>query len=494
MSFRIAIGALLFEGNTFSPVVTGVRDFHNKYFHSGQALVRSLRGGAVEMSGAISVLETANSELVPLFATHGGSGGRVSAVAYKKLRENLLSPLRAAGHLDGLYLGLHGAFLSQGIDDVEGDILEAARSIVGKAPIVISCDLHAHVTPTMTDLADMIIGYQHYPHDDARQTGERAAKLLLGALKGEIKPVMAVRKAPMIVPPPNSDTHGGGPMSKLNQWAREKETQGVALAISYFPVQPWLDLADVGFSAAVITNDDPEGADGMALQLCKEAWRRRHEFDMPLFRPNDAIRRGLAIEGGPVILSDTADCVGGGGSGDSAVVLRALLESRSDAPAVMLIVDPETVRQSERAGVGRRFHAFIGNKVDSRYGEPVEVEAEVIRLFDGQFSYTGGIMAGPATMGPSAVIRVGPVNVVVSTYSSYEYADEQFLAAGVDPRHCKFVVVKNPMNYKAAYEYARAAMLLDTPGPTSCNLAALPWQHMSRPRFPLDDDFQPEFV
>jgi microcystin degradation protein MlrC len=282
-------------------------------------------------------------------------------------------------------------------------------------------------------------------------------------------------------------------MVELHRWARAAEADADVLAVSYFPVQPWLDLPEVGFAAVVVTDGQPQKADEVALQLCREAWGRRHEFLAELVEPLEAIHKGLGVEGRPIVLSDTADCTGGGGSGDSAVVLKALLEAGTDAPAVILIVDPETVQQSELAGVRNRFTARIGNKMNPVYGDPVETEVEVLRLFSGDFSYTGGIIAGPATMGPSALLEAGPVHVVVSTYSSYEYADEQFRAAGLDPRHYKFVVVKNPMNYLAAYSYAPAKMVLDTPGPTTCNLAAVAWQRITRPRFPIDTDFLPQF-
>jgi microcystin degradation protein MlrC len=493
MRYCIAIGALLFEGNTLSPVVATIQDFRNKYFHSGADLVEKLRGGAVEMSGAIAALEEARAEIVPLFATHGGAGGRVAADAYRELKGLLLTPLKDAGDLDGVYLALHGAFVCEGVDDVEGDILADVREVVGDIPLVISCDLHAHITARMMTHADSIIGYRHYPHDDARDTGERCTQMLLQTLGGEIRPVTGVRKAPMLLPPLNSRTTGAGPMVEMHRWARAAEAEDDILAVSYFPVQPWLDLPEVGFAAVVVTDGDLQKADDLAVQLCQEAWQRRHEFLAELVEPQEAIHKGLAIEGQPIILSDTADCTGGGGSGDSAIVLKALLDSGVNAPAIILIVDPETVQESRLAGAGNRFRARIGNKVNPVYGAPVEAEVEVLRLFSGDFSYTGGIMAGPATMGPAALLRAGPVKVVVSTYSSYEYADEQFRAAGLEPRHYKFVVVKNPMNYLAAYAYAPAKMVLDTPGPTTCNLAAVPWRHITRPRFPVDIDFRPRF-
>ena len=121
-------------------------------------------------------------------------------------------------------------------------------------------------------------------------------------------------------------------------------------------------------------------------------------------------------------------------------------------------------------------------------------EAEVVRLFDGRFTYKGGLMGGvTATMGPSALLRVGAVEVVVSTYSSYEYADEQFRVAGVDARRCRFVVVKNPMNFQSAYDFAAATFFLNTPGPTTPELAGVPWERIRRPFYPLDDAPEPIF-
>lgn len=495
--YRVAVGALLFEGNTLSPVVSEIEDFENKYLERGAALVERLRESDTEMGGAIQTFELYRDrvETVPLMATHGGAGGRVSARAYAALREMLLEPLRAAGPVDALYLALHGAFIAAGTDDVEGDLLAAARAIVGPIPIAVSCDLHGHITPAMASHANLIVGYRHYPHDDAFDTGRRCAGLVLRTLEGRIRPVMRVRKAPMIVPAQKQRTKSTGPMGRMHALARTREAAGEVLALSYFPVQPWLDFPDVGFAAVAVTDGDAECADRAALGLAREAWQRRHEFDVALASPADAIARGLASDGAPFVLADAGDCVGGGATGDSALVLEALLEAAPHAPATIAIVDPETVADATRAGVGRHLRVRIGNKRDPVYGRPLEAQAEVVRLFDGSFTYSGGILGGvTASMGPSAVVRVGAVQVVVASESSYEYADEQFRAAGVDPWACKFVVVKNPMNFQQAYAGAADLTTLGTPGPTTADLRAPAWSAMTRPRYPLDDDFEPEFI
>jgi microcystin degradation protein MlrC len=99
-----------------------------------------------------------------------------------------------------------------------------------------------------------------------------------------------------------------------------------------------------------------------------------------------------------------------------------------------------------------------------------------------------------AQMGPTAVLRAGEVLVLVSSLSAYEYGDEAFAANGIDVRKQKFVVVKNPMNYQKAYADAAAQYILDTPGPTTPNLASLPWARLDRPTFPLDTGFRPTFA
>ncbi|MBI1779643.1 MAG: M81 family metallopeptidase [Proteobacteria bacterium] len=491
---RIAVGGLLFEGNTLSPVVSDMADFENKYLERGAGLAK-LMSSNTEVGGALHLFGLYEAEVLPLIATHGGAGGRVARSCYERLKGELIDRLRASLPVDGVYLALHGAFVAEGLDDAEGDILADVRLVVGEGvPVAVSLDLHAHVTPAMLRLSQILIGYQHYPHDDGFETGRRAAGLLLRTIQGKIKPVMRARRAPMLLPAQKQRTKGTGPMADAHAVARARETAGEVLAASYFCVQPWLDFPGVGFTAVAISDGDGEAADRVALDMAKTAWSRRQEFAVPTIGTAEAIRRGRAANAGPIVLADAADCVGGGAAGDSAVVLEALIQAGSDQSAAILLVDPETVGQATKAGVGGRFRARIGNKLDPVYGKPVEAEVTVERLFDGRFTYSGGLMGGlNASMGPSAVLEIGEIKIICASASAYEYADEQFRAAGIDPHELKFIVVKNPMNYQQAYAYALAMLVVDTPGPTTPNLAGIPWKRMDRPRWPIDDGFEPVF-
>jgi microcystin degradation protein MlrC len=137
-----------------------------------------------------------------------------------------------------------------------------------------------------------------------------------------------------------------------------------------------------------------------------------------------------------------------------------------------------------------------GARLEARFGlQRVAAEAVVERYdADARFRYKGGLMGGvEAALGPSALLAVGPVKVLCSSLSAYEYADEPFAAMGVDARRQKFVVVKNPMNYQQAYAGAPAMVVLDTPGPTPSNLASVAWKRLDRPCFPMEDGFRPVF-
>lgn len=491
---RIAVGGLLFEGNTLSPVRNPLTTFTNNLYAEGEEILRRFTGTDTEPAGALSVLAATGATVLPLLHTHGGAGGRVTAEAWTSLRDSLLARLRAALPVDGVYLALHGAMLTETTDDPEGELLDAVRELVGSAPIAVSCDMHAHVTMRMLEAADILVGYQLYPHDDGHETGQRATGLLMRMLAGEMRPRMAVCKLPMILQAQKQRTRGPTPMRELYRLARALEASGQVLSASYFPVQPWMNVEDLGVTGLAITDGNEAGAARAAEMLARAFWDRRRDFEVETTPMDEAIRAGLAVQGGFVVLADAADCTGGGARGDSAVVLARLLALAPEASAAVPVVDPETAAAAHRAGEGTRIAVKLGNRSVAEYGAPLALEAEVVRLFGGTFTYRGGIMGGAkAEMGPSAWLRVGQVDVVVATNPTYEYSDEQFQAAGFDPRARRFVVVKNPMNYQQAFAGASAMFILDAPGPTTSALAGIvvPRARAGRPFWPFERDFTP---
>ena len=172
-------------------------------------------GKLTEMGGFIDVLKKSRAEIVPVCAAWAITANRLVRADFERLAGEFESSLRQA-RPDALLLAMHGAQTAEGEDDVEGFILQRARSILGPdKPIVLSLDLHANITRRMVDLASAIVGYHTYPHVDMFETGQKAARIMLRIVKGELQPRMACRKLPLILQAENSQT-SSGPMQQID--------------------------------------------------------------------------------------------------------------------------------------------------------------------------------------------------------------------------------------------------------------------------------------
>jgi microcystin degradation protein MlrC len=204
---------------------------------------------------------------------------------------------------------------------------------------------------------------------------------------------------------------------------------------------------------------------------------------------DEAVKRGRAIEGGPILLVDNADCAGGGAAGDSVAVLRAFLAMGVDERTHLMVVDPDAAEACAAAGIGGVLTFAVGHRVDRTWGDPIVVTGRVAHLSDGRFRYDGGAFGGTiASMGLSALVEIGEIRVLVMSIPTYDWADEQFRSVGLQARDAKFIGVKNPMNYRFAYQgIAQASFVVDTPGPTPAVVRSLPFERIQHPIFPFED-------
>ncbi|SFK14239.1 Metallopeptidase family M81 [Bradyrhizobium sp. Gha] len=58
------------------------------------------------------------------------------------MRDGILGQLRAAIPVDGVLVGLHGAMVAHSYDDVEGNIVECVRELVGPKSSSASSSIH----------------------------------------------------------------------------------------------------------------------------------------------------------------------------------------------------------------------------------------------------------------------------------------------------------------------------------------------------------------
>jgi microcystin degradation protein MlrC len=489
VSLRIAVGQISCESNTFSAFSCDLDTVRKTgYLYEGDDVLE-LRGKNNEVAGMIATVEGSGATVVPLLASRWNSSAVVTAECYAYLRGHLLARLKDAGAVAGVLLSCHGSMVADGIDDPEADLARAVRLVVGpRVPVVMTLDLHGNVTRPMVDSLTAILGYKEYPHDDPVTTGERAGRLLLHAAHGDVTPVMAWVGLPMLLTAFNASTKGDGPFAQLMNQAKALEREPGILSASMQFVGSYIDINDMGCSSVVITDGDGERARGEARKLADAFWARRREFLVETVSVAEAVRRGLAIHG-PVILLDTADTTGGGAAGDSIDLVKGLLEAGVTEPSLAMVVDPEGAQACLRAGVGSDVTLSLGHRVDPRWGKPIQVTGQVVRASDGRFTYTGGIFGGTVgSMGPSAVLQIGSIQLLVQSLPTYDWKDEQYRSVGMRSETAKFVGAKNMMNFRNAYgAIMKGQFVLDLPGPTAPDMRSLPFSRARRPWFPLDE-------
>jgi len=470
---RVAIAGIKHETNTFSTVKTKLEDYSPLY---GQEIIDFYDGTRTEIGGFIDTLREARIEIIPTIAASATPAGPINRKDLEHMIETVLKGIREAGKVDGVLLALHGAMVAQGIPEAEGTILKAVRDLVGPStPIIITLDLHALISQMMIDNCDAVFGYDTNPHIDMYKRGREAAETMAATLKGEIRPVVAHKKVPMMPPTINQRTTEG-PMTKLLERAFQMEEDPRVINACLFPAFPYADVERVGSAAVVVTDDDPVLAQELADELGDLFWSLRDEFLKPLTPIPEAVRRAIEAPEGPVILADVADNPGGGAPGDGTEILRELIRQGAKNVGIATIKDPEAVRRAEEAGVRGTLTMEIGGKTDGFHGEPIRVTATVRTLTDGHFIRKAGGVGVRVNVGKTAVIDVDGIEIILTERSHAPNDPEIYRRNGIEPTDKKTLVLKSRGHFRAAYE------------PFSKELSWFTYTNVPRPLWPLDKE------
>lgn len=490
VSRRFAIGQISHETNTFSPIRTELRHFGERGFLEAEELFRHFAGTKTGLGGYIDFARETGAELIPTISASAVPSGYVAAEAHEALVTKLLDGIQAAGRIDGVLLCLHGAMVTEGIPDAEGDILSRVRRLVGPGlPVVATLDYHATLTDQMVLEADGLFGYNTYPHVDGYERALEAAAFITNLIDGKIRPVHHVVRPPLapgVVPART----GWGPIKKLMEQAFAYEAQTGVINVSVYGGFVYSDVHDAGLAFLATVDDDPALARSIAEDLARRAWEMRHEFVTEMQEPVQAVRHAMQAAAGPVVLADVADNTGGGASGDGTELLRALLNQGAEDAVVITMPDPEAVELAFRAGVGGEFRGFVGAKIDDAHGAPVEVVGRVRLLSDGRFVNHGPMGTGTvANVGRTAVLVSGGVEIIVNERRFQPVDPEAARSVGIDPAKRKIVVLKSAVHYRASYEpMASEIVEVDGPGLASPNLGRFEFKNIRRPIFPIDLD------
>ncbi|NUP99685.1 MAG: M81 family metallopeptidase, partial [Armatimonadetes bacterium] len=454
----------------------------------GQAVRDAYAGTRTVLGGVFAVADAEGVAVEPLLAVSATPAGVVSHAAFEHLVELLLERLEAQPDADAALLDLHGAMVTDQLDDPEGYVIEAVRAWLGDRPLAVVFDLHANLSAREMTLPEVVVGYDLYPHTDLFDRGAEAARLVIRAARGEIKPTKAWRKLPLLTMPPRQCTLVEPMRSVLGRmWAMEA-AEGVLSATVCLGF-PFSDIPDVGASIVVTTDSDPDLAEAKADELASFLWERRGLFEVDLV-PVEAVIRYTERAEGTVVLADGSDNPGGGAPCDGTFILESLIEAAVPDAVVAVIADPETAYQAHEAGVGASIHARLGGKTDDRHGRPIELEAYVKHLSDGRFTYRAEMAKGSEGMlGPSAVLESGGIKIIVSSERTQVWDPEILRCMGIEPTEHKLIVLKSAVHFRAAFgPLADRIFDADSPGVHRPDFAAYHYQRIRRPIYPLDPD------
>ncbi|MGE3808091.1 MAG: M81 family metallopeptidase [Gemmataceae bacterium] len=483
---RVAIGGIMHESNTFLPLVTGRQQFEEGSLTRGPDLVATWQDAHHEVGG---FLEGTPPEMrAPTTMAWATPSGPVADEVLELVVPEIIEACRRE-KVDGLLLALHGAMVTARHPDADTEVLRRLRAGLGpELPIIVSLDFHGNITEEMGSLAQALVGYQTYPHIDQRERGRLAAELMLRTLRGEIRPVGAVAKPPLILNLLGQET-SREPMLSLLKEARTLEQQPGLLSISVMAGFPYADVPAMGPAVLAVADGDRARAQAAADKLAARMWEVRHELYVACPQPAEAVARALASDAFPVVLVDLGDNVGGGSAGDGTVLLAELLRQKATRSVVVLYA-PDAVQEAMRVGVGGILERDVGGAVDRMHGDPVHIRGVVKKLHDGQWIETEARHGGRRhnDQGPTALLEIeGPNTLVLNSLRTPPFSLGQLTSLGIEPGQEKFLVAKAAVAYKAAYlPIAGKVIEVDTPGLTAINPARFEYQRIRRPLFPLD--------
>ena len=491
---RIAVGSVVHEANTFSPRFVDWDDVRANPFLVGDEVIAQAGSFETAIEGFLS-FEGEEVEWVPLISSAlPGGAGSLTPAAFDGLRHALLSRIAAAGPLDACLLSIGGGMvaLDPGPEDADGRLLAAVRAALPPGcRLGVALDMHANVTELMLEAADVMLAYQTFPpHWDKRETGAKIASLVVAAARGEIEPVAALARPPMLLQPESQDTLRSPMRDVLADAAAAAAGPGM-LAVSMVAGFGWCDVPEAGASVIALSNGDRALAEGVAAELAARWFERREDFRFAHAPVAEAVERAATYRGPrPLLLCDHSDNVGAGGAGDSTELLAALLERGVAGVAYATVCDPDAVAACVAGGRGAAVRLDLGGKRDPGRSRPLPVAGRVRSLSAGRYRNSGRLWTHKAgELGRCAVVAVDGVDVIVSERPTGAADPAVLTSNGLDPADYSTIVIKSQIFGPKSYgDLVAEHVVVAGPGLAGSDFTRFEYRRLRRPIFPLDAD------
>jgi microcystin degradation protein MlrC len=487
-AMRLALLGMSHETNTFSRV----RATYDRFsFYRGQDIVRQFGESHTTNAGFLEIGARPDVDVVPLMFASTGPIGTISSDAFERIVGELLQLLRDNGPWDGVLLSLHGAAVSEEHPDADGEITARVRDLVGPdIPVGMTLDLHANVTQKMIANTTVATFYRSNPHLDPRPRALECGEMIVRTIRGEIRPIQALETPPVVINIVKQFT-GEEPMASVIRDCETSIQRPEILTASVAEGYPYSDVEEMGMSFLAVSDGDETAARGAARWMARRAWDMREQFVVDTPPPDEALRQAMAEDGGPVVLMDVGDNIGGGSSADSTVLLAAA-QRLGIGSFLQSLYDPEAVARCVSSGIGSEISLDIGGKTDDMHGSPVRVTGGVRAITDGLYEDPNPIHGGWRYYdgGTTAVLETTDGHTLLLTSErSGNTTREQMYSAGIMPERYKIVVAKGVVSPRPAYQpIASSIILVNSPGVTTSDLSFFTYHRRRAPLYPFEED------
>jgi microcystin degradation protein MlrC len=479
---RIAVLHFSHETVTFLRNDTTLDDFiYPGSPASGEALLKfdpkSYMGGFVKMAREFDGVELVGIESPWWPRTSIGSGW-VTHEAYETFVGRMIAELEASGPFEGVYLCLHGAMAVRGVARPEAELARRVRAVVGaKVFIAATFDLHGNEDEEFLKHADMAFAVKYFPHYDGYLQGERAARTLVRAIRGDYRPAHATLKVPIISPTVLQWT-GASPWMDLVQRALTWEAREPDVYVNVFFGFPFADVPDVGMTIQVLTNGDPELAAKIARDMGETAWRQREALlnSTKVYSISEGVAlAGQAVQRGetPVVLADHSDR-----SGYATWLLKEIIAQDLANTLIATITDAGVTARLKAQGAkaGDAFDMEVGGLADESAGQPVRIQGTILKAVEGYGQFW-------------VSVKFGRNNVLIlSTYLVQIVEPCSLGDMGLDISAFQIMAIKSRVHFRRGFHdngFARTILLVEPSEPFlgTVRLDGLPYENVDLKQF-----------
>ena len=455
----------------------------------GQAMLDMLSNVEVSATGFVRQAQRRGWTIAPSLWCGAVPSSYVTDDAFERICATIVADVQRL-RFDAIYLDLHGAAMAESYDDAEGELLARIRNIVGPAvPIVASLDLHANVTRAMLQHADAMVAFRTYPHIDYVKTGERAADLLERLLTYGGREPLRSDRLPFLI---SINVQGTSSQPAKGCYELLEQVDARFNTVSSFCMA--FPASDFEECAPMLWSYGDRAAEALAELHTHVGEPSQWRLDAP--DADEAVAMALrraAVSQRAVVIADTQDNPGIGGTSSTTGMLHALLAAKAGqafAGRVTLgvLYDPAAAALAHRAGVGQTLECAIGESVETPKGPsepPVTGRFRVMALSDGVTVFKGPKMTGFQTqLGPCACLEIDGILVVVASGRIGAQDRELFRMVGVAPEAMKIIVVKSSHHFRADFDAVVETPETDVlfalaPGMLAIDPADLPWKKLS---------------